>query len=102
LLPVEATLPPLEPEAKLVTDSPGAAKRQAPRRSREELHEDVQGQARLTAVFVMMAGLSAVVAGIGLARDDAEVITGAMVIARADCWPGCWVRRPMPPFIRSN
>lgn len=49
--------------------------------SREELLDDIEGTARLTALFLVMSTLSALVAVIGLTRDNVAIIIGAMVIA---------------------
>lgn len=49
--------------------------------SREELYADVCEGLGVTRVFVGMAVLSALVASVGLVRDDVAVIIGAMVIA---------------------
>lgn len=80
---VEATLPQLEdPKKGEEPDSSGDTQQTQPRRiSREELYEDVADSARLTMPFLILAGLSAVVAVIGLARDSVAIIIGAMVIA---------------------
>ncbi|MEZ5939920.1 MAG: TIGR00341 family protein [Planctomycetaceae bacterium] len=49
--------------------------------SREELYRDVTETLRINRVFLAMTILSAVVAAVGLLRDDVAVIIGAMVIA---------------------
>ena len=49
--------------------------------SRDELHEDIAHAARPGGLFAMMVVLSTVVAAVGLLRDSAAVIIGAMVIA---------------------
>jgi len=81
LLPVEASLPAADSQKNHANDGKGKRKRPANRMSREELCAEVQDSARLTAPFAVMAGLSAVVAAIGLVRDSLAVIIGAMVIA---------------------
>lgn len=85
LLPVEAVLPrPEEPEAD---GSGGAGKAEDDkcygwrRVSREELYTDVLDSIRITRPFVVLVLLSAVVAAVGLIRDNTAVIIGAMVIA---------------------
>ncbi len=83
LLPVEATLPHVE---SATPDSAAAGaeseKKEGPRRiSREELYEDVTQASRLTRIYVIMVGLAAIVAGIGLIKGDVAIIIGAMVIA---------------------
>ncbi len=49
--------------------------------SREELYAAVVDSSRLSATFLVMAGLAAVVAAAGLLKDETAVIIGAMVIA---------------------
>lgn len=75
LVAVEATFPPGE-------DGEGEDERRGPERvSREELHQDLAGGSRVTRVYLVTVALSAVVAAVGLVRDDVAVIIGAMVIA---------------------
>lgn len=49
--------------------------------SREELYTDVVDQSKLSYVYILLIGLSAIVAAIGVLRNDVAVIVGAMVIA---------------------
>jgi uncharacterized membrane protein len=49
--------------------------------SREELYNSIADGAKLSRVFVMMVILSAIVAAIGLIKDNVAVVVGAMVIA---------------------
>ncbi|MBS3815970.1 MAG: TIGR00341 family protein [Candidatus Thermoplasmatota archaeon] len=49
--------------------------------SREELYAEVKDQSELSRVYVLLTLLAAVVASIGVLRDDVAVIVGAMVIA---------------------
>ncbi len=49
--------------------------------SRQELYADANDGARLTRSFMWMTVLSAIVAGVGLMRNNTAVIIGAMVIA---------------------
>lgn len=85
LLPVEATLPRIEeapPEPETPVPPPEPAKPTLPARiSREELLTDLNDGIRVSAVFVVMAALSAIVAAIGLTRDNVAALIGAMVIA---------------------
>ncbi|MGD2068207.1 MAG: TIGR00341 family protein [Gemmatimonadota bacterium] len=75
LVAVEATFPPGEEEET-------EEERRGPGRvSREELHQDLAGGSRVTGVYLVTVALSAVVAAVGLVRDDVAVIIGAMVIA---------------------
>lgn len=85
LFPVEAVLPRPKQEEEKKDESPDAApennSKSAPRISREELYDEVNENIGVTRVFVGMTVLSAVVAAVGLMRDDVAVIIGAMVIA---------------------
>lgn len=82
VLPLEASVPRLEAESG---DESAEAKRKgavaSDRISREELYEDVGGDLAPSPVYLALAGLSALVAGVGLLRDDLAVVIGAMVIA---------------------
>ncbi len=85
LLPVEATLPRVdtaatgEPEK---TDEAAVQPKPVPARiSREELYDDIAGSLKLNHVYVVTVVLSAVVAAVGLLRDNVAIIIGAMVIA---------------------
>jgi len=49
--------------------------------SREELYADITSDSELNWVYLAMVVLSALVAGVGLMRNDVAVIIGAMVIA---------------------
>lgn len=89
LLPAEATVPklpehiPADPNGKEgePPDSADLAPDRSERVSREELLEDIRQASGTGRVFVLLSGLSAVVAAIGLARDNVAIIIGAMVIA---------------------
>ncbi len=74
ILPVEATLPRLEP-------SIDEKKGEPERISREELYEDIKDAARCSKVYLTMVVLSTVVAAVGLHYNNVVVIIGAMVIA---------------------
>ncbi len=80
---VEATIPRIEkPEpAQDKTEKPLAKKIKFARVSREELYSDIQEASRLSWLFAVMVALSAIVAAIGLMRDNTAVVIGAMVIA---------------------
>ena len=85
VLPVEAALP-RGPEPDNTTGDgkveTARGKVRAPSRiSREELYDDLSELARVTRVFVALVVLSTVVAAVGLARDNAAIVIGAMVIA---------------------
>lgn len=89
LFPVDAVLPrpkpEPEPEPKQVQEAakpePEEVKYGKRRISREELYAEVTDGLDPSFVFVGMALLSAVVAAVGLLRNDVAVIIGAMVIA---------------------
>lgn len=49
--------------------------------SREELLEDIQDSAKITPVYLVMVCLATIVACVGLLKDSAPIIIGAMVIA---------------------
>ncbi len=91
LFPVEAVLPrprpQPEPEPENGQDETEATGQspepsgERPRISREELYHEVVDSIGVSRVFVGMTLLSAVVAAVGLMRDDVAVVIGAMVIA---------------------
>lgn len=79
LLPIEALLP------RLAEDDEEAGgereKKERSRLSREELYADVTDGIAIDAGYLALVALSAVVAAVGLLRDDVAVVIGAMVIA---------------------
>ena len=77
LLAVEATLP-RESEEKTKDEQ---SKESPQRISREELYADIAENAQFTPIFFAMVVLSAIVAAVGLMRDNVAMIIGAMVIA---------------------
>jgi uncharacterized hydrophobic protein (TIGR00341 family) len=84
LFSVEATLPQPETEEKeeqAEAEEEKEEEKVVGRISREELYADVSSGSELNWVYIAMVALSAVVAGVGLIRDDVAVIIGAMVIA---------------------
>ncbi|MEZ5949085.1 MAG: hypothetical protein R3C12_07705 [Planctomycetaceae bacterium] len=89
LLPVDAVLPRPKPEPEPepepdkadVPPEPEEIKYGKQRINREELYSQVTDGLDTSLVFVGMAILSAVVAAVGLLRNDVAVIIGAMVIA---------------------
>ncbi|QDT48371.1 hypothetical protein Pan258_24130 [Symmachiella dynata] len=86
LSPVEAVLPRPKPVKEEETDESlngesDAALGEKQRISREELYTNVVEDLGVTSVFLAMTFLSAIVAAVGLIRDDVAVIIGAMVIA---------------------
>lgn len=80
ILPVEATIPKIEPPEE--TEAQEKAAEQATARiSVQELYTDVRDMTKLTPVYLLLVGLAAVVAAIGLLQDNVAVIIGSMVIA---------------------
>jgi uncharacterized hydrophobic protein (TIGR00341 family) len=81
LFPVEAVLPRPEPEAEEKPETKEEEQNNSQRISREELYTEVTEGLGISRVYLGMSILSAVVAAVGLMRDDVAVIIGAMVIA---------------------
>ena len=81
LLPVEASLPRPEPAEEVSTKAESTERDRARRISRQELYFDIVDATKLSKVYVAMVLLSAVVASIGVLRDNLAVVIGAMVIA---------------------
>ncbi len=91
LLPVQATIPRIqeketkEGEGSSKDEEAGELDRKggkgSQRISREELYTELSWAARTTPYYLVMVGLSAVVASAGLLMGDTAVIIGAMVIA---------------------
>lgn len=80
ILPVEATVPRLEePEKK--EQKPQKEQKSLLRISREELFTDITDNMKLSKVYITMVILSTIVAAIGLTRDNATIVIGAMVMA---------------------
>jgi len=80
VLPVEATLPKVEP-AQAVAAADEEASSAPGRLSREELHDDITAASQLSWNYVAMLVLSVGVVTIGLWRDSAAVVIGGMVLA---------------------
>lgn len=81
---VEATLPRVnDPDKENETEDNGEV--QPPlsgvRVSREELYTDISESVNLTPVYIAMVTFSTIVAALGMLRDSAAVVIGAMVIA---------------------
>jgi uncharacterized hydrophobic protein (TIGR00341 family) len=88
LVPVEATLPRLEPEkqepqlsAEAIVEDAKKETAPSPRISREELYQKVNEGTQLTPTYVVLVALSAVVAAMGITYNNITVVIGAMVIA---------------------
>ncbi|NIM70316.1 MAG: TIGR00341 family protein [Xanthomonadales bacterium] len=83
MVPVEAALPrPGQPpgdEAERAGAGPPGGRKF--RISREELYQEISAGIKVSGAYIAMAVLSAIVAAIGLYRDDLVVLIGAMVIA---------------------
>jgi len=84
---VEASVPRLDeqqeqpaPSGKESSSSKPPSSRWS-RVARDELYQELQTGARTTPVFLAMVVLSTIVAAIGLARSNATIVIGAMVIA---------------------
>ena len=80
VLPVEATLPKLEPPPA-AGDADAKEGSSSGRISREELHEDLSAAAKLSPIYLAMLVLSVGVVTVGLVRDSAAVVIGGMVLA---------------------
>ncbi len=85
LLPLEASYPStkeIEEKAEEASEKEDGEKKKEPLRvSRQELYNDVFDSSKLTNIYMIMIVLSAIVAAIGLIKDNVAVIIGAMVIA---------------------
>lgn len=85
LLPLEASYPSTKEIEEKVDESTeeekGEKKKEPLRVSRQELYHDVFDDSKLTNTYLIMIILSAIVAAIGLIKDNVAVIIGAMVIA---------------------
>jgi len=88
LLPVEAVLPRPETEKtgeqqpdKDAGTPDGKKAKEQDRISRAELYTDIEQTTRLTWTYILLVALSAVVASIGLLRDNIVYTIAAMVIA---------------------
>ncbi len=85
LLPLEASYPStkeIEEKAEESKNGEEGEKKTEPLRvSRQELYHDVFDSSKLTNTYMIMIVLAAIVAAIGLIKDNVAVIIGAMVIA---------------------
>jgi uncharacterized hydrophobic protein (TIGR00341 family) len=83
LLAVEATTPKIEAEEppKAAEEPKKTWASRLGRVSREELLEDINSGADANTMFMIMTVLSTLVACVGLTKDSAAIIIGAMVIA---------------------
>ncbi len=85
MVPLEASYPStkeIEEKAEENEKDEQREKKKEPLRvSRQELYHDIFDSAKLTNTYMIMIVLSAIVAAIGLIKDNVAVIIGAMVIA---------------------
>lgn len=82
LVPVEASIPHVEAQAESTqARQPAVGLGAGWRVSREELYEDAADGTSVSPAFYILIALSAIVASVGLMRDNLAVIIGAMVIA---------------------
>ena len=86
VLQAEATLPRIQASDRLISDSTGRVFKMEPgtgprRISREELYVSVVDSFSMSGSFLLLAILSAIVAAIGLLRDNVAIVIGSMVIA---------------------
>lgn len=81
VLPVEATLPRVDPEPDAAPEQPALEEKTPERIGREELYEDIKDAARCSRVYLTMVVLSTIVAAVGLYYNSVAIIIGAMVIA---------------------
>ncbi len=79
IMPVEATIPEIneaeEKESSLKQELPALGV------SRQELYANIEGSSKLSGIYIVLVILSAIVAGIGILRNNVAIIIGAMVIA---------------------
>ncbi|MFO7990952.1 MAG: TIGR00341 family protein [Thermoplasmata archaeon] len=83
LLSVKASYPMMEEVDEEKDEDDGAEKKKETKYgiSREELYAEVRDMSELTRVYILLIALSAIVAAIGVMRNDVAIIIGAMVIA---------------------
>ncbi len=85
LLIVEASIPRKNNEQQDTgqeeSDSEEKEENKSNRISRHELYADIAASTGITSTYLIMVLLSAVIAAIGLARNDMAIIIGAMVLA---------------------
>ena len=81
LLIVEASIPRFQPD-QTETDKDETKENGNSRRiSRQELYLDVSANVGISSTYLIMVILSAIIAAIGLVRNDMAIIIGAMVLA---------------------
>ncbi|MDA3875474.1 MAG: TIGR00341 family protein [Halothiobacillus sp.] len=79
---IDATLPKFEQEEQTQTTKSGKKNGgKEPSLTREELYEQVETGGRITSTYLLLTGLSTIVAALGMIDNNAAVVIGAMVIA---------------------
>lgn len=81
LTPLEAMVPRPEEEEEKEGEKEEEGEETRVGISREELYENITDKSELSKAYISLIALSAIVAAIGVLRDDIAVIIGAMVIA---------------------
>lgn len=83
VLEAEATVPRPQPDDQTHEQATGEEPKRAGRSriSVEELRADVVDMVKMTPVALVLTGIAAIVAAIGLMRDSAAIVIGSMVIA---------------------
>lgn len=81
---IDATLPKIEKEEEPQNGKGKSGKEQGekePSLTREELYEQVETGGRISPTYLLLTGLSTIVAALGMIDNNAAVVIGAMVIA---------------------
>ena len=78
VMPIEATLPRIDPPKEAAPKDEPKAKTTT---MREELYQKVSGDSQLNWDFIVLTVLSSIVAAIGLNEDSVAIVIAAMVIA---------------------
>ncbi len=81
LTSLEAVVPHPEEEEKEEWEKSEEEKTESPSITREELYSNLTDRCKISGAYIGLISLSAVVAAIGVLRNDIAVIVGAMVIA---------------------
>ena len=81
ITPVQAAIPRIEQPTQSDDSTPAKHKIKYARINREELYTNIHEAGTLTWGFILMVAFSAIVAAIGLMRNNTAVVIGAMVIA---------------------
>ena len=78
---VEASIPRVAPNEAPHDSEPEKNNGKVKRISRQELYDDVSANVEVSSTYLTMVILSAIIASIGLIRNDMAIIIGAMVLA---------------------